>query len=99
MHWIDLAQKMEEWRAVVSTVMNLCVPLNAGYFLPMLSTASVSKMALLYGISYQEQQWSDVIYYEMLISLIDLDTFSVLIQRGLDLKRVSHTHPTFTFGT
>jgi len=52
MHWIDLAQEMEKWRAVVSTVMNLCVPLNAGDFLPRLNAASVSKMASLYGISY-----------------------------------------------
>jgi hypothetical protein len=26
MHWIDLAQDMEQWRALVSTVMNLRVP-------------------------------------------------------------------------
>jgi hypothetical protein len=24
MHWIDLAQDMDQWRAVVNTVMNFC---------------------------------------------------------------------------
>jgi len=38
MQWIDLAQEMEKWQAVVSTVMNLCVPLNAGDFLPRLAS-------------------------------------------------------------
>ena len=26
MEWIDMAQDMERWRAVVSAVMNFCVP-------------------------------------------------------------------------
>jgi hypothetical protein len=33
MHWIDMAQDRDRWRAVVSAVMNLRVPLNAGNFL------------------------------------------------------------------
>jgi hypothetical protein len=33
MDWIDLAQDRDQWRALVSTVMNLPVPLNVGKFL------------------------------------------------------------------
>jgi hypothetical protein len=31
--WIDLAQGRDQWKALVNTVMNLRVPLNAGKFL------------------------------------------------------------------
>jgi hypothetical protein len=33
MDWIDLAQDRDRWRALVNTVMNLWVSLNAGKFL------------------------------------------------------------------
>jgi hypothetical protein len=33
MDWIDVAQDRNQWRAVVSTVMNLRVPLKVGKFL------------------------------------------------------------------
>jgi hypothetical protein len=31
--WIHLAQDRDRWRALVNTVMSLCVPQNAGNFL------------------------------------------------------------------
>jgi len=31
--WIDLARDRNSWRAIVSAVMNLRIPLNAGSFL------------------------------------------------------------------
>jgi exonuclease III len=33
MNWMDLAQDMNRWRALVNAVMNLHVPQNAGNFL------------------------------------------------------------------
>jgi hypothetical protein len=33
MDWIDLAQDRDQWKALVSMVMNLRVPLNVGKFL------------------------------------------------------------------
>jgi hypothetical protein len=32
MYWIDVAQDRDQWRALVSMVMNLRVPYNAGKF-------------------------------------------------------------------
>jgi hypothetical protein len=31
--WMDMAQDRDQWRALVNTVLNLQVPLNAGKFL------------------------------------------------------------------
>jgi hypothetical protein len=33
MNWIDLAQDRDQWRALVSTVMNLGIPQNLGEIL------------------------------------------------------------------
>jgi hypothetical protein len=44
---IDLAQNMNQWRALVNTVMNLRVPLNAGKFLSGCTIGSFSRRAQL----------------------------------------------------
>jgi hypothetical protein len=49
--WIHLAQNMNQWRAVVTTVVNPRVPQNAMKFLTSSATTSFSRMALLRGIS------------------------------------------------
>jgi hypothetical protein len=42
MDWINLTQGMDQWRALVNTVMNLRVPKNAGKFLSGWAIASFS---------------------------------------------------------
>jgi hypothetical protein len=44
MDWIDLAQDRDQWRVLVSTVMNIRVPENAGNFLSNLTIGSFSRM-------------------------------------------------------
>ena len=48
--WIDLAQRSDRWRALVSAVMNLRVPQNAGNFLTSCRLVSFSR-TLLHGVS------------------------------------------------
>ena len=46
MDWLELAQDGEKWWALVTAVMNLRIPQNAGYFL-----TSFSRRTLLHGVS------------------------------------------------
>jgi hypothetical protein len=48
MNWIDLAQERDRWPDVVTTVMNLQFPENAGNFLTSWGPVSFSGRTLLY---------------------------------------------------
>ena len=46
MDWIGLAQDRDRWRTLVSAVMNLRIPSNAGNFLTRCKTVSFSRRTL-----------------------------------------------------
>jgi hypothetical protein len=51
MDWIDVSEDRDQWRALVNTVMNLRVPLNAGKFLSSCAIGGFSRGAQLHEVS------------------------------------------------
>jgi hypothetical protein len=51
MDWIDVAQDRDQWRALVSMIMNFWVSLNAGNFLSSLTIVGFSRRAQLQEVS------------------------------------------------
>jgi len=51
MNWIGLAQDRDRWRTLVSAVMNLRVPCNAGNLLTSCKPVSFSRRTLHHGVS------------------------------------------------
>ena len=68
MDWIGLAQDRARWRTLVSAVMNLRVPWNAGNFLTSCKPVSFSRRTLHYGVSKKVSKcWNLFLNYRNVI--------------------------------
>jgi hypothetical protein len=62
MDWIDLAQNMDQWRALVNTVVNLWVPKNAVKFLSSCTIGASSRRPQLDIVSLLVFLFLDIIH-------------------------------------
>ena len=72
MDWIGLAQYRDRWRTLVSAVMNLRVPWNAGNFLTSCKPVSFSRRNLHHGISKYFLFWECALQSEVTSRLFAL---------------------------
>jgi hypothetical protein len=78
MDWTDLAQDKEQWTALVNTVLNLQVILNA-QLLNSCITGSLSRKAQFYGVSYSTHDFKDNQTEKILLTILNSTTFVNLL--------------------
>ena len=66
--WIGLAQVRDGWRTLVSAVMNLRVPWNAGNFLTRCKPVSCSGRTLHHGVSKYVNPWIKILLMKLLVA-------------------------------
>ena len=77
MDWIELAKDRDRWRTVVSAVMNLGVPWNAGNYLTSCKSVSFSRKTLHHGVSkYIIDIWYFVLFSITGMTLLKADNGS-----------------------
>ena len=85
-HWIGLTQDRDRWQMLVSEVMNLRVPWNAGNFLTSCKPVSYSGRTLHHGVSKKVYSWvRDGVVYT---GIYFLHTLLLLNKRILTLKNI-----------